>query len=521
LIAGEICRIGTQYVLNLIVTNCLSGDTLAQQQARAMSKEQVLPALSDATRKIRAALGESLRSVQKFDAPIYQATTTSLEALQAYTVGEETRARENDLAAVPYYERAIENDPDFVTAYSLLGTIYRNTGDYRRAVEYQTKAFERRDRTSQYERFYITARYFGDVTGEVDKEIATYELWRKTFPRDYAPIANLGETYRDLGDPERELSLELEAMELAPHDTIAYGQAVTAFENMNRFDEAKKLAKQAVAMGIDTIYMHFHLYCIAFVEGDESVMRQEVAWARGRREEWQMSFLEALAAGAQGKVNEFRQLSQQAYEGAIRQKSIGMAARFAGIRASEEVIFGYPGEARHWATEALRLSQNELGWMPTILALAGDTGRAEAVASELRTRHPADTLLNERDLPQVRAAILISSGNGAAAVDALQPTLRYAKTTVTPSYVRGLAYLQISEGKKAEDEFQQIVNHKGVLPLALEHPIAHLGLGRAYMLQGNAVRAHEEYMKFLALWKNADPAVPIFKQAKMEYEKLQ
>jgi DNA-binding winged helix-turn-helix (wHTH) protein/tetratricopeptide (TPR) repeat protein len=521
LIAGEISRIGEQYVLTVIATNCLSGDTLAQEQTQAMSKEGVLPALSNAARKIRSALGESLASVQQFDAPIYQATTASLEALQAYTLGEETRARENDLAAIPYYERAIEIDPDFVTAYSILGTIYRNTGDHRRALEYQTKAFERRERTSQYERFYITARYFGDVTGEVDKEIATYELWRKTFPRDYVPIANLGETYRDLGDPERGLSLELEAMKLAPHDTIAYDQASTAFEDMNRLDEAKTLVKQAIAIGMDTIYMHSHLYWIAFVEGDDFAMQHEVEWARGRREEWQMSFLQALVAGAQGKVNEFRLLSQQAYEGALRQKSTGMAARFAAIRASEEVIFGYPGDARRWATEAQRLSQNELAQVPAILAFAGDSARAESVASDLRTRHAADTLLNERDLPQVRAAILISSGDGVAAIDALQPTLRFVKTTVTPSYARGLAYLQISQGKKAEDEFQQIINRKGVLPLALEHPIAHLGLGRAYTLQGNEVRAREEYIKFLTLWKNADPGVPIFKQAKMEFERLQ
>ena len=521
LIGGEISQIGAQYMLNLIATNCLTGDTLAQEQAQAVNKEHVLLALSDTARKIRAALGESLGPIQKFDAPIDQATTSSLEALQAYTVGEEKRARENDLAAIPFYQRAIGIDPDFVTAYALLGTIYRNTGDYQRAVEYQTKAFERRDHTSQLERFYIEARYYGDVTGEINKEIATYELWRKAYPRDYHPISNLSETYRDLGDPERGLSLALEALKIAPYDSIVYDQAASAYEQMNRFEEAKILARQAVAHGIDSMDLHTHLYWIAFVEGDTAEMQHQVEWARGSREEWQMLFFEALAAGSHGKVREFRRLSQLAYNGALRQQSTGLAARYAGVRASEEVAFGYPWEARHWATEALRLSQNELGWVLGVLALAGDLAHAEAIANELARRRPTDALLNERDLPQVRAAISISRGNGAAAVDALQSTKRYAKVTVTPSYYLGLAYLQLSQGKEAEAEFQQIVNRAGVLPLALEHSMAHLGLGRAYALQGENVRARREYQEFLTRWKDADPDVPVLKQGKIEYAKLQ
>ena len=520
LIGGEISHIGARYVLNVFATNCLTGDTLAQAQAQATSKEQVLPALSDATRKIRAALGESLVSIKKFDAPIFQATTESLEALQAYTVGEEKRSRENDLAAIPFYQRAIEIDPDFVTAYALLGAIYQNTGDHRRAVEYQTKAFERRDRTSQLERFYITAHYYGDVTGEVAKEIVTYELWREAFPRDYSPVANLGETYLNLGDPERGLSLSLEALTIAPYDQIVYMQATQAFGNLNRFEEAKSTARKAITHGIDAVDLHEQLYFIAFAENDTAEMQRQMDWAHGRLEEWQMLFNEALAAGAHGKAREFRRLSQQAYDGALRQKSPGFAAKYAGVRASEEMAFGYPSEARHWATEALRLSQNELGWSPAVLALAGDVARADVITNELTRRRPTDTLLNERDLPQVQAAISISRGDGAAAVDALQPTLRYAKTTVTPTYYRGLAYLQLSQGKEAEAEFQQIINRTGVLPLALEHSMAHLQIGRAYAMQGDTAKAKAAYQDFLTLWKDADPDVPILIEAKAEYAKL-
>jgi DNA-binding winged helix-turn-helix (wHTH) protein/tetratricopeptide (TPR) repeat protein len=520
LIGGEIFQIGTQYVLNVIATNCLTGDTLAHEQAEAKSKEQVLPALSDAARKIRAALGESLGSIKKFDAPIYQATTSSLEALQAYTLGEETRARENDLAAIPFYQRAIEIDPEFVYAYALLGTIYQNTGDHPRTVEYQTKAFERRNHTSQLERFYITARYYGDVTGEVEKEIATYELWRETYPRDYTPIANLGETYRVLGDPERGLTFAMEALKLEPYDGIVYEQATSAFAQLNRFEEAKSVARAALTRGIDAIDLHTDLYGIAFAEHDTTEMKRQVDWARGKLEEWQMLHFQALVAGSRGRVREFRRLSQQAFEGALRQKSTGFAARYAGIRASEEAVFGYPDEARRWATEALKLSQNELGWIPAVLAQAGDSARAEKIASSLAKRRPTDTLLNERDLPQVRAAILISRGNGAAAVAALQPSQRFAKTTVAPVYLRGLAYLLQRQGKEAEMEFSQIVTRAGVLPIALEHSMAHLGLARAYALQNDNVRACEAYGEFRTLWEDADPEVPTLKQAKAEYVKL-
>jgi tetratricopeptide (TPR) repeat protein len=211
--------------------------------------------------------------------------------LQAYTVGEEKRARENDLAAIPFFQRAIEIDPDFVTAYAYLGTIYRNTGDHRRAVEYQTKAFERRDRTSPLERFYIEARYYGDVTGEVDKEIATYELWQKTYPRDYTPISNLGETYRDLGDLERGLSFALEGLKIAPYDQNVYQQATSAFEQLHRFEEAKSVARKAIAHGLDSIDLHLELYCIAFAEKDTTEMQRQSEWARGRDEEWQMCFM--------------------------------------------------------------------------------------------------------------------------------------------------------------------------------------------------------------------------------------
>jgi len=249
---------------------------------------------------------------------------------------------------------------------------------------------------------------------------------------------------------------------------------------------------------------------------------EQVEWARGRLEEWQMLFYEALAAGSHGKVHEFRRLSQQeGYEGALQQKSTGFAARYAGVRASEEVFFGYPNEARYWANEALRLSQNDLGWVPPVLAQAGDFARAEEIASDMAKRRPRDTLLNERELPQVRAAISISRGDGRAAVDALQPTQRYAKTTVTPTYYRGLAYLQLNQGKEAGAEFQQIVNRTGVLPLALEHSMAHLGLGRAYALQGDNVRARRAYQEFLTLWRDADPDIPILIAAKSEYAKLQ
>ncbi len=520
LIGGEITQLGNQYVLNLTATNCLTGDTLAQEQAQATSKEQVLSALGEAAKNIRSKLGESLSSVQKFDAPVNQATTSSLEALKAYTVGEEKRDREGELAAIPFYQRAIELDPNFATAYARLGTIYGNTGDQRRAIEYKKKAFELRDRASERERLYITAHYYAQATGELDKQIATYELWRKTYPHDYTPNLNLSIAYSNAGEPEKALELALEALNLAPDNPRTYDAAANDYEALNRFEEAKTIEKQAIAHGIDKMSQHTTLYEIAFAQGDTAEMRRQVELARGKTDEWLMHLDEAMEAGSGGRAREFRRLWQLAYDGAARQKAEGFEATCACIRGHYAVAFGFPSEAREWANECLKLSHNELGWPALILALAGDSARAQAVVDDLAKRRPTDTLLNETDLPQARAAIAISRGNGEAAEEVLRPARRYEKTRFGTTYLRGLAYLKSKQGKEAAAEFQQVIGCDGVIPLWLAHPMARLELARAYALQGDMPAARKAYQDFFALWKDADPDVPTLIAAKAEYAKL-
>ena len=521
LIAGEITQLGSQYVLNLTATNCLTGDTLAQEQAQAASKERVLSALGDAAKKMRVELGESLVSVQKFDAPVDQATTSSLEALKAYTMGEEKRAREDDLPAIPFYERAIELDPNFATVYARLSAVYSNTGDRQRAVENGKKAFELRERTSEPERLYITSHYYQNVTGELDKEIATLELWHKTYPRDFTPLLNLSVAYDDAGDPEKAVTLALESLRRWPDHVLTYVNVAFYYEELNRFDEAKSVVKQAIAHGLDSGSQHGQLYDIAFAQGDALEMQRQADWARDRPDEWQMLFEEGLAAGSRGRVGEFRRLLQLAYEGALRKKAEGLAARYAFVRSSFEMAFGYPLEAHRWTTESLKLSHNQFFPPAIILALTGDPARAQEVADELAKRYPTDTLMNEHDLPSIRAAIAISRNDGTAAEAALRPAQRYSKTTIIPSYLRGLAYLQTKQGKEAAAEFQQIIDHRGVFALAIIHPMARLGLARAYALQSDAPKARAAYQDFFALWKDADPDIPVLTDAKSEYAKLQ
>jgi len=521
LIGGEVTQLGNQYVLNLTATNCLTGDTLAQEQSQAASKEQVLSALGEAAKNMRSKLGESLTSVQKFGAPVNQATTSSLEALKAYIVGEEKRDRVGELPAIPFYQRAIELDPNFATAYARLGTIYSNTGDRRRSVEYERKAFELRDRASERERLYIMAHYYTDATGELDKEIATYELWRKTYPHDSTPTHNLSIAYFNVGEPEKALELDLEALKIAPDNSFIYASLANTYEALNRFEEAKSIERQAIARGFDTMSQHTSLYEIAFAQGDTAEMRRQVEWARGKPDEASMHLDEAMEAGSGGRAREFRRLWQLAYDGAVQQKDEGAEAFYSCNRGHYALVFGFPSEAREWANKCLKLSHNELGsWAALILAPAGDSARAQAIVDDLAKRHPTDTLLNESDLPTARAAIAISRGNGEAAEEAVRSARRYEKTRYGTAYLRGLAYLKSKKGKEAAAEFQQVISRDGIGPLWVAHAMARLDLARAYALQGDTSAARKAYQDFFALWKDADRDVPRLKQAQAEYAKL-
>jgi len=331
---------------------------------------------------------------------------------------------------------------------------------------------------------------------------------------------NLSIAYFNAGEPEKALELQLKALKIAPDNSFIYDNAANSYEALNRFEEAKTIEKQAIAHGIDKMSQHTTLYEIAFAQGDTAEMRRQVEWARGKPDEWSMHLDEAMAAGSGGRAREFRRLWQLAYDGAARQKAEGLEAICSCIRGGYAIAFGFPSEARAWANECLKLSHNELAWPAAILAQAGDSARAQAIVDDLAKRRPTDTLLNETDLPQARAAIAISRGDGEAAEEAVRSARRYERTQYGTGYFRGLAYLKSKKGKEAAVEFQQVISRDGIIPLWLAHPMARLDLARAYALQGDTSAARKAYQDFFALWKDTDPDVPILVQAKSEYAKL-
>jgi serine/threonine protein kinase/tetratricopeptide (TPR) repeat protein len=521
MIGGEIAQLGSQYVVNLNATNCLTGDSFAREQSQAASKEQVLKSLGAAARKMRGELGETLSSIQKFDAPIDQATTPSLEALKAYTIGEETRAHKGEPFAIPFYQRAIELDPNFATAYSRLGTIYGNLGDRKLADENQAKAFGLRDRASEPEKLYITAHYYAS-TGEIDKGMATYELWKQTYPRDSTPWNNLAVAYDQTGQPEKELEESLGAMRLAEHPLI-YGNVFFSYMDLNRVEEAKAVLKQAFDRKIDPPFFHFLMMQIAYLQGDSTETRRQEDWAKANGEigENSLAGFRAAVAAQRGQVREFRKLWQQAFELTRRMGIRSLLVWASNDRALTELLLGYPTEARVSAEEALKLSEGESTTAAVTLALAGDTTRAKSLVDGLNKRHPVDTLEQELEIPQIRAAIEIQRGSPTAAIEALHSAERFERTHIGPTYLRALAYLRLKSGKEAATEFQKVIERKGVVPLDIEHSLALLGLARAYALAGDAGASRKAYQDFLALWKDADADVPLLVAAKSEYARMQ
>ena len=520
MIAGEISQLGSQYVLNLTATNCLTGDPLAQEQAQANSKEQVLGALGDAAKKLRGELGESLGSVQRYNAPLEQATTSSLEALKAFALGEQTRARSGALASLPYYKRAVELDPNFATAYARLGSDYGNLFENRLALENITKAFELRERTGEKEKLYITAHYYTEVTGETDKQIETYTLWIQTYPRDVTPHNNLGVAYDESGEIEKALQEYLAALHLNPDDTLFYGNVAYDDIMLNRLEEAKAILKQAVEKKLDETTIHTLLLDVAFLQGDAQEVQRQVDWAKAKPDEYDVLLERAFLAAYGGRLREFRHLAQESFDAASRVKVQSVAGFQAVKLALEEAsLENYP-EARKWASKAVELTGNEMAVAATPLALAGDSAKAKEIIDGIGQRHPLHTLIQQYWIPQAQAAIELQRGNFSAAIEILRTRERFERFNPFLSYLRGLIYLKLKAGKEAAAEFQKVAARPGLSPLAVERPLAQLGLARAYALAGDTAASRKAYQDFLGLWKDADPDAPLLIQAKAEYSSL-
>jgi eukaryotic-like serine/threonine-protein kinase len=527
-IEGSISSLGSQYVIGLKAINCRSGESLAQEQATASSKEQTLKALGEAATKLREKLGESLASVQKYDAPAESVTTPSLEALQAYTLGVQTMTVKADYpSAISFFQRAISLDPNFAMAYARLGTCYANLSQAARAAENQRKAYELRDRVSEREKFYIDSHYQNFALGDLEATRKTYELWAQTYPRDYIPVGNLQTVYDQLGAHEQELILEQSALKLNPENAPIYGNLVNVYLELNRLDEAKATAQDAEAKHLDSPNVHTNLYLIAFLQHDSAGMDREVAFlmARPGYEGSALSY-QALTAAYAGQFNKMRELLRRAVESDIRGDDKETAAGVQAGMATAEAMAGNAASAKQQAQAALALSNawDAEGYAALALALAGDSAQATRLADDLNKRFPQHTIVQSGFLPMIRGAMALDRGNGAKAIEALTPAAPYdfgSAFAGYPAYFRGQAYLKMGKGSDAVAAFAKIVDHPGE---TLNDPVgalAHLGLARAYALSGDTQKARTAYQDFFALWKDADPDIPILKQAKAEYAKLQ
>jgi serine/threonine protein kinase/tetratricopeptide (TPR) repeat protein len=530
-IDGSIANLGNQYVLGLQAVNCRTGDVLAEEQATADGKERVLSALGDSTAKLRAKLGETLSTVKRFDTPLEQATTPSLEALQAYSLGRGMMARDDWADAPPLLQRAIRLDPNFAMAHARLGMSYRNLGETTTGAENMRKAYELRERASEPERFYIESHYYQIVPGNLEKARRVYELWAQTYPREYVARLNLSAVYRSFGQYDKALEEARETLRLNANSD-GYARLAGSYLNLNRLEDARATAEEAQAKKFDSPTLHILMYQLAFLRNDAPRMAQEAAWAEGKPGvEDVLLVYEADTAAYSGQLQAARKLSRRAVASAERAEEKEEAATYEANVALREGLFGTTGEARQQAAAALGLSTGRDVQYQAALALASaqDATRAQPLADDLGKRLPEDTIVQFNYLPTTRAQIDLIHNDFARAVEALQPAAPYELGSphgvillaLYPVYVRGEAYLAAHQGSEAAAEFQKILDHRGVVINQPIGALAHLQLGRAYVMEGDTAKARAAYQDFLTLWKDADPDIPILKQAKAEYAKLQ
>jgi tetratricopeptide (TPR) repeat protein len=526
-VEGSIASLGNQYVVGLKAVNCRNGDSLADEQATANGKEQVLKVLGEATTKIRQKLGESLASVQKYDVPTESVTTPSLEALQAYSLGHRAGIVRNEWnAAIQFYQRAISLDPNFAMAYARLGVAYEAVGEDVKGGDSLRKAYSLRERVSQREMLYIAGRYEWLVTGNLEAARKTHELWAQTYPRDYLANLGLGSIYGDLGDHEKALAAFHETLRLNPASGNVYSNIVSEYLSLDRLAEAKAAAQEARARNLDSPTTHILLYLVYFLQHDPVAMEQEAAWAVGKPgDEDFMLDIESDTAAYSGQFARARELTRRAVESALRADEKEGAAGHMASAAVREGLVGNMTLAKQQARAAISLSKGRAveGRAGLALALAGDTADALNLADDLGSRFPQDTIVQFLVLPHIRAAAALRNSDIKIAFDTLAATTPYelGDGAAARMWLRGDAYLASHRGREASVEFQKILDHPGLVGNTIFGPLAHLGLGRAYALSDDTTRARDAYKDFLTLWKDADPDIPILKQAKAEYEKLE
>ena len=524
MLSGSVASLGTQYVLTLNAINCQTGDTLAQEQAQASSKEQVLTALGSAASSMRGKLGESLASVQKFDVPIGQVTTSSLEAHKAFALANAEFDQGRERESLPFYKRAVELDPNFAYVYARMGTIYSNDGEQEPAKENTRKAYELRDRVSEREKLYITEHYHQSVTGELEKEIETLQLYARTYPNDSIPSNNLAVGYEQIGDFEKAAEAARDSLRVDPNSANAYSTLAYAYWASGRFDEAWQTTNQSLKLFPAAELMHWTAYLLALVDGKADVAERELAWAKGKPGEFRFLRSQALDLLNAGKLRQAREVIEHALQSEKNQNLDEVAAADLGWLAIAQADFGICDRAKQDAATVHASATRDASVLAALtFATCGESAKAEAVAADLAKKYPLHTFTQKSDIPQINARVALQHGNGSKAVELLSPAELYQFGYVeggVPAYLRGLAYLQMKQGLQAAAEFQKILDHRTELAPTPYLSLAKLGLARAFALSGDAPKARTAYQDFFTAWKDGDSDIPILKQATMEYAKL-
>ncbi|MBV8674422.1 MAG: protein kinase, partial [Acidobacteriaceae bacterium] len=544
-VAGSIASLGSEYVIGLKAVSCRTDDTLAQEQVTVLSKEKVLNAVGDAAAKLRGLLGESLASVQKFDVPLPEATTSSLDALQAFSTGLRIDRTKGPAAAIEYHQHAIQLDPNFALAYRYLAGDYYNLAELGRAREYFTKAFELRAHASEREKLLITASYYFTVTGELDKAAQAYQQMIDNFPRYLPGYGNFGVVECLQGDYENALNLAHQARQLEPDRFDGYGIIANSAMALQRFDEARKAFQESQARKLDDFIVRNALYGLAFLESDSQAMGTQQRWYAENPDLANFGLsLDSDSEAYRGHIGKARELTKSAAESAVRVDSRETGAIWWENAALREAAIGNPADARKDAESGLKLypaSQSVQIEAGLAYSMVGDTVRAQTLGRELNQQYPHDTQLQSLWLPAINAELALNRRNPGDAIEQLQsarPSIEYGSTAfiaqiscLYPTFIRGEAYLTAGQGKEAAAEFQKILDHRGMVWNCWTGALARLGMARANALEMKTLtaadadaarfRALAAYKDFLGLWKDADPETPIYKQAKAEYAKLQ
>ena len=531
LLAGSIVSVGSRYLIGLKAIDCHSGDTITSTQAEAENRDRVLKALGDSGNELREKLGESLASVEKFNKPLDQATTSSLEALKAFTEGRRMSREKGEPAALPYYKRALDLDPNFARAYASLGSVYSNLNQASLGISNYKRAYELRDRVSERERYYIETVYFTVVTGELEKADRSYTQWLMDYPGDYVAHGNLGHNYNVLGQYEKAVEEMQASLRIAPNSVAGYSNLISAYLSLNRFEDVKTALDETQTRKLDGPSLRLARYMLAFVQSNPSGMQEQVSWAAGKPgAEDTMLSAQADTEAFYGHLAKAREYSQRAVDAATRADAPESAALWRAYQALREAEFGNSAEARKVAAQAMSLSGGRDVQILVALtyARAGDAAAAQKLADQVDRESPLDTMIQGYWLPAIRGAIALNKNDAAKAIELLQSATNYELGQpsqaqcgiMAPIYIRGLAYLSKQRGQEASIEFRKYLDHRG---LFLNYPagaLAHVQLARAWTAASDPGAAKKAYDDFFALWKDADPDIPVLREAKAAAAKL-